>query len=171
MKKGIPQIKIPIRPSELNIEDVEPYIDSIFAQFEKNAAAIRKDYDIYCLDHPILSKVRAHQDTEINNIVLVPDLKAMVDWKTGYTYGNPIKYAQSKNNETDDINYLNKYVRSACQRAVDKEVGKWAFDTGVGFYFIDRKSNDFDIETESHYILYHKQSDSCTKVYTAFGNN
>ena len=171
MKKGIPQIKIPIRPSELTIEAVEPYIDSIFAQFENNAIEIRKDYDIYCLDHPIHTKVRAHKDTDINNIVLVPDLKAMVDWKTGYTYGNPIKYAQSKTNETDDINYLNKYVRSACQRAVDKEVGKWAFATGVGYYFIEPKSTEFDIETEAPYLVYHKQSDTCAKIYTAFGNN
>ena len=171
MKKGIPQIKIPIRQSELTIEAVEPYLDSIFAQFEKNAVAIRKSYDIYCLDHAIQTKVRAHQDTDINNIVLVPDLKAMVDWKTGYVYGNPIKYAQSKSNETDDINYLNKYVRSACQRAVDKEVGKWAFATGVGYYFIEPKSEKFDIETEAPYILYHRQSDSCAKIYSAFGNN
>ena len=171
MKKGIPQIKIPIRQSELTIEAVEPYLDSIFAQFEKNAIKIRESYDTYCLDHAIQTKVMAHQDTDINNIVLVPDLKAMVDWKTGYVYGNPIKYAQSKSNETDDINYLNKYVRSACQRAVDKEVGKWAFATGVGYYFIEPKSEKFDIETEAPYILYHRQSDSCAKIYSAFGNN
>ena len=171
MRKGITKIKIPIRPSELTIEAVEPYIDSIFAQFTKNAEQIRKDYNVYCLDHPILTKVRAHNDTDINNIVLVPDLKAMVDWKTGYTYGNPIKYAQSKTNETDDINYLNKYVRSVCQRAVDKEVGKWAYATGVGYYFIEPKSTSFNVETESPYILYHRQSDTCVKVYSAFGAN
>jgi SPP1 family phage portal protein len=171
VKKGIPQIKIPIRPSELTIEAVEPYIDSIFAQFEKNSIKIRKDYDTYCLDHPIWTKVRAHQDTDINNIVLVPDLKAMVDWKTGYVYGNPIKYAQSKTNETDDINYLNKYVRSACQRSVDKEVGKWAYATGVGYYFIEPKSTKFNIENEAPYTLYHRQSDTCAKVYSAFGSN
>lgn len=171
MKKGIPQIKIPIRQSELTIEAVEPYIDSIFAQFENNARQIRNDYDMYCLDHPIHTKVRAHQDTDINNIVLVPDLKAMVDWKTGYVYGNPIKYAQSKTNETDDINYLNKYVRSVCQRAVDKEVGKWAYATGLGYYFIEPKSTKFDIETEAPYKLYHRDSDTCVKVYSAFGSN
>lgn len=170
MKKGIPQIKIPIRLSELTIEAIEPYIDSIFSQFSSNATAIRKDYDIYCLDHPIHTKVRSHQDTDINNIVLVPDLKAMVDWKTGYVYGNPIKYAQSKTSETDDINYLNKYVRSACQRAVDKEVGKWAFATGVGYYFIEPKSTKFNIENEAPYVVYHRESDSCTKVYSAFGS-
>jgi SPP1 family phage portal protein len=103
--------------------------------------------------------------------VLVPDLKAMVDWKTGYVYGNPIKYAQSKTNETDDINYLNKYVRSACQRSVDKEVGKWAYATGVGYYFIEPKSTTFNIENEAPYKLYHRPSDTCVKVYSAFGAN
>ena len=51
MRKGIPQIKIPIRQSELSIEAIEPYLDSIFSQFEANARQIRKYYDFYCLDH------------------------------------------------------------------------------------------------------------------------
>ena len=171
MKKGIPQIKIPIKRNNLSIEAVEPYIDSIFTQFEKNATQIHKDYEKYCLNHSIWGKVRTHDDTDINNVVLVPDLKAMIDWKTGYTFGNPIKYAQNKSNDTDDINYLNKYVRNVCQRAVDKEVGKWAYATGVGYYFIEPKSEIFDIETEAPYTIYHRESDTCAKIYSAFGSN
>lgn len=170
--KGITQIKIPIRVSELTIEAVEPYLDTIFAQFEENARKIRADYDHYCLDHPILAKVRPHDDdSDINNVVLVPDLKAMVDWKTGYVFGNPIKYAQNKEINTDDINYLNKYVRDVCQRNVDKEVGKWAFATGVGFYFVEPRSDNFDIETQSPYELYQRDSDTCAKVLSAYGSN
>lgn len=170
MKKGIPQIKIPIRPSELTIEAVEPYLNSIFAQFQTISAQIKADYDKYCLNHSILSKVRPHDDTNINNIVLVPDLKAMVDWKTGYTFGNPIKYAQTKTIETDDINYLNKYTRSVCQRAIDKEVGKWAYATGVGYYFVEPRSDKFTVESEAPYTIYHRPSDTCIKVYSSFGS-
>ena len=170
MKKGIPQIKIPIKPSELTIQAVEPYINSVFAQFEKISIQISKDYNKYCLDHAILSKVRPHDDTEVNNVVLVPDLKAMVDWKTGYCFGNPIKYAQSKTTDTDDINYINKYLRSVCQRAIDKEVGKWAYATGVGHYFIEPRSDTFDVETEAPYVIYHRRSDTCAKVYSSFGS-
>lgn len=171
MRKGIPQIKIPIRPSDLSIEMVEQYLDVVFREFERNAIAIRKDYDMYCLDHAILGKVRAHNDTDINNIVLIPDLKAKVDWKTGYVFGNPIKYAQNKTSDTDDINYLNKYVRSACQRAVDKEVGTWAYATGVGYYFIEPRSDDFNIEIDAPYVLYAVAADTCTKVYSSFIGN
>lgn len=171
MKKGIPKIKIPIRPNEFTIESAEKYLDKVFEKFQFNASQIRKDYDMYCLDHPILTKVRTHDDTDVNNIILVPDLKAMVDWKTGYCFGNPIKYAQNKSTDTDDINYLNKYIRYVCQRAVDKEVGKWAFATGVGYYFIEPESKSFDIETESPYVLYHRESDSCAKVYSSYNGN
>lgn len=171
MKKGIPQIKIPIRPQDLTIEAFEPYIQTVYSQFEANASKIWADYEKYCLNHAILEKVRPHNDTAINNIVLVPDLKAMVDWKTGYTFGNPIKYAQSKTIETDDINYINRYTRSVCQRFTDKEVGKWAYATGVGYYFIEPKSEKFDVETEAPYVLYHRTSNTCTKVYSSFGSN
>lgn len=169
--KGIKQIKIPVRVQDLTIEKVETYLTTIFDEFQKNAQSIRSDYDKYCLNHEILNKVRQHQDSEVNNIVLIPDLKAMVDWKTGYVFGNPIKYAQNKDLDTDDISYLNKYVRSACQRAIDKEVGTWAYATGVGYYFIEPKSEDFDIDTQSPYEIYCREADTCTKVYSAFGGN
>ena len=169
--KGIKQIKIPLRAKDLTISLVEPYLDTIFSLFENNSKTIRADYDKYCLNHEILNKVRQHDDSETNNIVLIPDLKAMVDWKTGYVFGNPIKYAQNKSSDTDDITYLNKYVRNVCQRAVDKEVGKWAYATGVGYYFIEPKSENFDIETQAPYEIYCREADTCAKVYSSFGGN
>ena len=169
--KGIKQIKIPIRQEDLTIDKVESYLDMVFSSFEENANKIREDYDKYCLNHDILCKIREHKDSDVNNIVLIPDLKAMVDWKTGYVFGNPIKYAQNKSSDTDDITYLNKYVRSACQRAIDKEVGKWAYSTGVGYYFIEPKSKDFDIETQAPYEIYCREADTCSKVYSSFNGN
>jgi SPP1 family phage portal protein len=170
-KKGITKIKIPVRHTEVSIEKIEPYLDTIFSQFENNAKEIRDDYDMYCLDHPILTKVRPHDDTEVNNIVLIPQLKSIIDWKTGYVFGNPIKYAQNKSSGVDDIQYLNKYVRHVCQRAVDKEVGKWAYATGVGYYFVEPKSEAFDIENEAPYEVFCRESDTCAKVYSAFNGN
>lgn len=170
-RKGILQIKIPVRHQGLTINDVEPYLNVVFSKFQENAKMIREDYDKYCLNHSILSKTRPHDDTEVNNIVIVPDLKAIIDWKTGYVFGNPIKYAQNETSDTDDIKYLNKYVRSACQRSIDKEVGTWAYATGVGYYFIEPKSEEFDIESEAPYEIYCREADTCAKVYSSFGGN
>lgn len=170
-RKGIPQITIPLRPNEVTIENVERYLDDIFVLFSENAGKIHADYDKYCLDHNILSKERLHNDSEANNIVVVPDLKAMVDWKTGYVLGNPIKYAQGKSRNTDDILYLNKYLRSSCKRTVDKEVATYAYATGVGYYFIEPKSYDFDIENEAPFELYCRAPDTCAKIYSAYGGH
>lgn len=170
-KQGIPKIKIPIKPQELSIEIVESYLLTIFDQFTRNAQKIRCDYDKYCLDHSILAKQRPYNDTEVNNIVLVPSLKSIVDWKTGYVFGNPIKYAQNKGSKIDDIEYLNKYVRNVCQRTIDKEVGTWAYATGVGFYFIEPKSVSVDVENQAPYEIYQIDSDICTKVYSSFPGN
>ena len=169
---GIKRICIPIKPSELTIAKVEPYLYNIYCLFEQNAMNIRNNYSKYCLQHDILAKQRPHEDTEINNIVLEPHIAALVDFKTGYAFGNPIKYAQSKSLKTDDIEYLNKYSAFSHKRTVDKEVGTWAYATGVGYYFIQPTSNtNVDVEYESPYELYCLPADSCTKVYSSYLGN
>lgn len=171
MSVGIPKIKIPVQPKDVSLEIIELYLDTVFGQFEQNARHIKEYYDFYCLGHAILSKVRPYNDSQSNNIVLVPTIKAMVDWKTGYTVGNPIKYAQSKTIDTDDIEILNKYVRSSCKRFVDKEVTKWAYATGVGYYFIEPKSETVDAITTAPFELYCREAHTCSKVYSSYGGN
>lgn len=172
--KGIPKIFIPIRAEELTIDKVETYLPTVFNQFTENARKIHNYYENYCLNHAILSKVRPHDDTSVNNIVVIPNLKSVIDWKVGYILGNPIKYSQSKFRDTDDITLLNKYVRSACKRSVDKDVATWAYATGVGYYFIEPMS-EIDSETDSEDVapfeIYCRASDTCTKVYSAYGSH
>ena len=170
-KQGIPKIKIPIKARELSIGVVEGYLSYIYDKFTENSTKIRAFYDKYCLDHKILGKTRPYNDTDVNNIIIVPSMKSIIDWKTGYVFGNPIKYAQNKGSNIDDIEYLNKYVRNACQRTVDKEVGTWAYATGVGYYFIEPKSESFNVEAEAPYELYQVDSDKCVKIYSSFNGN
>ena len=165
---GIKKITIPIKQDELTIEKVVPYLPTILDKFTKNAQKIHSDYETYCLQHDILSKKRVHDDTDINNIVLEPHIKAMVDWKTGYVFGNPIKYAQTKDSETDDITYLNKYARYANRSAIDQEVATWAYATGVGYYFIEPTSEKVDVETQAPFELFCREADTCTKVYSSY---
>lgn len=169
--KGIPQIRIPIRANELTIEKVEPYLCDIFAQFRENARKIRDDYDFYCLSQSILSKVRTHQDTDINNIVVIPNLRSIIEWKVGYTIGQPIKYAQTKDNQTDDIEILNRHFRSTNKTQVDEEEITWAFATGVGYTFTQPKTTDFDIKREAPFEQFCVDSDKCVKVYSSYLGN
>ena len=166
---GVEKILIPIKPRELTIDKVIPYLPTILEKFNKNAVEIRKNYDTYCLQHKILGKKRVHDDDDsINNLVLEPHLMAMVDWKTGYVFGNPIKYAQTKDSNTDDITYLNKYARYANRSAVDQEVGMWTYATGVGYYFIQPTDERVDTETEAPFELFCREADTCAKVYSSY---
>lgn len=165
--KGIEKIKIPIKATELTIEAVEPYLDKIFSQFKKNAEKIRKDYDIYCLNSSILGKVRKNGDTDINNIVAIPNIRSAIEWKLGYTIGNPIKYAQIKETSTNDIEIINKHFRARKPNVNEKEHA-WAYATGVGYTFIEPKTTDFDIEKEAPFNIYHIESDKCVKVYSSY---
>ena len=172
MSKGIEKIKIPIKASELTIDAVEPYLKAVFRIFRDNCQKIRKDYDTYCLDHAILSKTRVcDDDSDVNHKVLIPNLMSAIDWKNGYVHGNPIKYAQSKTTNTDDIEYLNKYTRSCRKQSVDKSVGAWVYATGIGYYFIEPKRTDFDTEQEAPFVLYCLEADTCAKVYSSYVGN
>ena len=169
--KGIPQIKIPVKPSDLSIEAVKPYLASIFTQFEENAKKIRGDYDIFCLNQNIYAKSRKHEDTDINNIVAIPNIRSAIEWKVGYTVGQPIKYAQTKDNQTDDIEVLNKHFRSVYKNAVNEEEITWAIACGVGYTFIQPKSVKVDTAKEAPFDIYCINSDECAKVYSSYLGN
>lgn len=59
---GIKQILIPIKPNELTIEKVIPYLPTILQKFNYNRSQIRADYNAYCLQHDILLKQRPHDN-------------------------------------------------------------------------------------------------------------
>lgn len=169
--KGIPQIKIPIRQQDLTIDMVEPYLRTIFSRFEDNATKIRKDYDIFCLNQSIYGKTRTHDDTDINNIIAIPNMRSIIEWKVGYTVGQPIKYAQTKSNQTDDIEVLNKHFRSVYKNATNEEEITWALACGVGYTFTQPKTETFDIDKVAPFDIYCIDSDTCAKVYSSYLGN
>ena len=166
---GITKIKIPVRRSELTIEAVKPYLENILTQFEDNKGKIEKYWNIYQNKHDIESKIRKYEeDNSINNKVSTPHLWSIVNFKSGYALGNPKEYAQTSDSQTDDIKYLNKFVKSANLRTIDKNVATSIYATGIGHYFIEPKSENFDIESEAPFNIYWRESNTCTKVYSSY---
>lgn len=169
--RRIEQIKIPVKQEELDIKTILLYIDKVLSEFKANAKIIRENYDRYCLDQPISSKQRQYEDEPINNIVVIPNLRSTIEWVIGYTIGNPIKYAQTKDNQTDDIEILNKHFRSARKFKVDEEWVEWALVTGVGYTFIQPRTGTFNIEEVAPFEIYSIDADRCTKVYSSYLGN
>ena len=166
---GIEKIKIPIKKSELNINNIMPYLPDIYAKFCVNRDKIKKFWNLYENEHSIYQKTRKNGDmSSVNNIVSTPHLWAMVNFKSGYALGNPKEYSQTDENQTDDIKYLNKYSKSVNLRSIDKNVAIWVNATGVGYYFIEPKEGEYDAENEAPFNVYLRTSDTCTKVYSSY---
>ena len=166
---GIEKIRIPIKKDELTIKKIEPYLSDVYAKFCSNRTKIKHFYDIYQNQHEILNKTRRYEDdSDINNKVSTPHLWAMVNFKSGYALGNPKEYAQTQENQTDDIKYLNKYAKSVNLRSVDKNVITWVYATGVGYYFVEPKAENVDLEKEAPFNVFVRTPDTCTKVYSSY---
>ena len=166
---GIEKIKIPVRKKELSLKAIEPYLPTIFEKFQENQKKIRHFWEIYENKHQIYNKTRRYEDdSDINNKLSTPHLWAIVNFKSGYALGNPKEYAQTAENQTDDIKYLNKYSKSANMRTIDKNVANWVYATGLGYYFIEPKSEKYDPEVQSPYNLWLRPADTCAKIYSSY---
>ena len=168
MSIGVKKIKIPIRTDELTLDNVRPYLQYILTEFEKNKKKIEKNYEIYLGKHDVLDKKRPYESDQINHIVIEPHLFDMVNFKCGYSLGNPKEYTQREGVDGNDIIYLNKYWKDARGRSVDDEVAKWVYATGVGYYFIQPKAKIVDIENKAPFDLFCQPATTCTKIYSSY---
>lgn len=171
---GIKPIFLPLKAEGLTIEAIIPYLPYVFSIFSQNRLAIEHYRNIYRNNHAIYAKKRPHDDdSTINNIIAVPHLWAMVNFKSGYAVGNPKEYSQNQDKQTDDINYLNKYCKDAKIRSVDKDVITEVYTVGSCYYFVEPKKDikDLDLSYQSPFNVWCSESDTCAKVYSSYKGN
>jgi len=164
---GIPRIEISCLPEDIenNPNIITQNLNMIVLSFLENVKKIRYLHNSYLLDHIIKLKVRPHDDSKINNIVIEPHTFAMVNFKVGYAYGNPIKYSQTKELDDNSIRILNICDNDVYSRSIDSQVARWVYSTGIGYYFINPNGEMSD--NKSPYDLFCIESDRCSKVYSS----
>ena len=160
---GIEKIKIPVKKDELSIESIKPYLSDVYSKFCENQKHIRHFWNVYKNQHSIAKKTRAYSDVDsVNNKISTPHLWSMVNFKSGYALGNPKEYAQTEEKQTDDIKFLNKYAKSVNLRSLDKNVAIWVYATGVGYYFIEPKSENINPKEAQNLLV--KYLTECQKI-------
>ena len=169
LNAGVQKIKIPLLPNQVTTDSIMPYLPDILTKFQANKRKIQDNWSKFENQHNIETKIRRYDDdSSINNIVSTPYLYEMVTFKSGYAFGNPKEYAQSSQDQSDGIKYLNRYSRDANERSKDKNVATYCYATGTSYYFIEPKDTDFDSEYEAPYVIYDKMPDCCAKIYSAY---
>lgn len=166
-------IKLPLKPAELNEQVIMGNLPAVLSAFAANVSKIQRLYEVYMNQHDILNKKRVFEDQDVNNIVIEPHLYQQVEFKKGYIYGNAIEYAQkaikSEHPEAnDDMSYFGLYVDDVCLPSVNMNVGEWVHATGVGYFFIQPRTDKFDVMTEAPFKVIHVKSDRAVKVYSSY---
>ena len=169
---GVRTIKIPVLAKDLTQDKIETYLPTILEIFTQNAGKIIQDYD-YCFGrHGILSKERMYDDqTDINNKIVEPHLQAIVNFKCGHLLGIPKTYTQGEDKNNNDIDALNKYNRDINLHTIDMDTTKWAYATGVGYYFCQPRGGEFDVSVQAPYEVFCLDSNTCAKVYSSYIGN
>lgn len=165
---GLEKILIPVREDELSLEKIQEYLPAIMEVFERNAIKARASYEKFKGQHDILQKQRPYGDiADINNIVVEQHLWAMVNFKCGYNYGNPLEFAKKDTTNEDQMTYFNRYVSSVNFRGLCDNVAEWVYATGTGYLFTRTKKSQ-DLEYDAPFETFELDVDRASKVYSSY---
>ena len=128
-------------------------------------------------DQPILYRQKKVRP-EINNTVVENHALEIVDSKVADLYGEPIQYVLSDTEDerkAEQMDKLNKYMKSEDKAALDIERGRWASICGTSYYFIGKQNKmpmqfdetPFYISCENPtktFVVYY--SDDCTPAFS-----
>lgn len=106
------------------------------AVHRKNRAEIQKLWDIYRGKTDILNKKKEVRDN-INYKVCENRAFEIVNFYTGYVFGEPIQYIHRGECRDDEgISRLNSYMDMAGKDACDSEIAEWMYICGVGYRLV-----------------------------------
>ncbi len=131
---GRKEIVLPVSKDEFNEKILMEYIDDILGVHFKNVDAYERLHGVYTGKRQhIWNKVRLDA-SENNNILLENHEKAMVDFKQGYMYGEPVKYSLA--NEADcseELTKLTAAFRKVHKSRIDNAMAKTVYQVGSAY--------------------------------------
>lgn len=168
---GLERYLIPIKQENVSLLTIYPYFDTIMQQFMRNRAKFNQNYEIYKNKHAIEYKVRRYDDeSAINNKVAEPHLWNMVNFKVGYSVGQPIEYDHKSEDLNGEITYLNKHFTYVDKRAVDVDTVQNIYAGGSCYNFVQPKKY-FDLNYQAPFQLSTMTPAECGKVYSSHIGN
>jgi SPP1 family phage portal protein len=135
-------------------ENVVEVLKKVLPDFNKNESDSEYLYSYFNGNQPILNRVKKFRP-EINNKVVENHAHEIVNFKTGYDFGEPIQYVRraTKNGTGSeiDINYssdkedmevtskitlLNEFMHCEDKSSKDKNLAEWFYITGSAFRMV-----------------------------------
>lgn len=166
---GRKKITIPVKEKDF-IEEPVKYISHYLYECVQTNEKNKKDCEalqkVYLGEQKILYKRRINADTNNNNVIVINHSFRHVEFKKGFTVGNPIEYSMAVDNKkSDDLSVLTKYFND-CDKA-EKDIDKYEdlYKFGYALQFIIPKTEEYE-EDEAPFELYNLPFGSAFKVYS-----
>lgn len=117
----------------------------------QNAHDIDFLHGYYVGRHNILDRIKEVRP-EINNKIVENHAAEIVNFKTGFTFGEPVQYvyrgeSPAGDNDGDDngIAYLNRLMDDSNKPAQDSEIGQWFYECGISYRMALLENNTLNL--------------------------
>ena len=129
-------IEIPVSVQSVNEIIIHKYLPTILGMLADNVADYIHFDAVYRGSTNIFNKLRDIENKK-NSIVSENHAHYMVEFKKGFMYGTALSYSSSDESiSTDDIGYLNKYMKAEDKAAKDIMLGENVFKHGHAYRMI-----------------------------------
>lgn len=125
--------------TEINESNIEKAFAEIRSDFEANSMQCETLWKYYRGDQNILYRTKTKRPEICNRAVVNCPLE-IVNFKSGYSFGEPVQYVCRASGEDEGISQrvadLNEFMYGAGKFGLDKELGDWLFTCGVAYRMI-----------------------------------
>lgn len=125
--------------SEINESNIEKAFAEIRSDFEANSMQCETLWKYYRGDQNILYRTKTKRPEICNRAVVNCPLE-IVNFKSGYSFGEPVQYVCRASGEDEEISRrvadLNEFMYNAGKFGLDKELGDWLFTCGTAYRMI-----------------------------------
>lgn len=124
---------------EINESNIEKAFAEIRSDFEANSMQCETLWKYYRGDQNILYRTKTKRPEICNRAVVNCPLE-IVNFKSGYSFGEPVQYVCRASGEDEGISQrvadLNEFMYGAGKFGLDKELGDWLFTCGTAYRMI-----------------------------------
>ena len=125
--------------TEINESNIEKAFAEIRSDFEANSMQCETLWKYYRGDQNILYRTKTKRPEICNRAVVNCPLE-IVNFKSGYSFGEPVQYVCRASGEDEEISRrvadLNEFMYNAGKFGLDKELGDWLFTCGTAYRMI-----------------------------------
>ena len=119
---------------EITRENVVDVINKAYRIHQTNRADIDYLWNYYLGDQPILNRVKTVRP-EVNCRLPVNRSAEIVDFKVGYSYGEPLQYVAKTADKSvsEAVDSLNDFMDIRSRASLDMETAKWQMVSGTAY--------------------------------------